>query len=373
MADAQLQDVNKYFGNTQVLQDINLNIEHGEFITFVGPSGSGKSTLLRIIAGPEAVTSGKVFIGGREVTDKPPKARNISMVFQNYALYPHMTVAKNITFGMRIRHEKKTEQKKALARVAAMLGLEGLLDRKPKQLSGGQRQRVAMARAIVHTPDLFLMDEPLSNLDAKLRNDVRLAIMDLQEQLDCTMVYVTHDQIEAMTMADRIVVLESGKIRQIGPPQELYHQPNNLFTAGFIGTPAMNFLPLVHDGGTVSFSFPEGNSSSIPLLPEELTQLIAAKKSIILGIRPEHIFDSKESYRAAKANDDGEPVKLTRTIHSSEMLGSEFLIHTDKHSGGIRYRRANNGTLPLRGEKVTLYFSPAHAHLFDAASGNRLN
>lgn len=369
MADAQLHNVYKRFGNTPVLEEINLSLHDGEFVTFVGPSGSGKSTLLRILSGLDTVTSGKIHIGGKDVTETPPKNRNISMVFQNYALYPHMTVAKNITFGMRMRHEKKSAQTEALKRVASMLKLERLLDRKPRQLSGGQRQRVAMARAIVHSPDLFLMDEPLSNLDAKLRNEVRLAIMELQEKLGCTMVYVTHDQIEAMTMADRIVVLDSGKVQQIGSPQELYHRPENIFTAGFIGNPAMNFLPVHSDGSFFRFQLGAKNR-----LPGKITSLAAGHQEFILGIRPEHIFSSPDAcWEATGRGDSEELFQLERTILSSEMLGSSFLLHTEKEAGGIAFFQPNNGIIPNRGETVSLYFSSSCIHLFDKNTGARIN
>lgn len=371
MAKAQLKNVYKSFGTTEVLTDINLCMEDGAFTTFVGPSGSGKSTLLRVISGLESVSSGKVFIGDRDVTEEPPKKRSISMVFQNYALYPHMSVAKNITFGMRIRKESKANQKRALERVTKTLKLDGLLDRKPRMLSGGQRQRVAMARAIVHTPDLFLMDEPLSNLDAKLRNDVRLSIMKLQKELGCTMVYVTHDQIEAMTMADQIVVLNEGKIQQIGSPQELYHNPTNLFSAGFIGTPAMNFLAL--NKKDQSFCLSDGTPTP---LPGEIKQKISTTKNITLGLRPEHLFCSEAECLTAingKASRfEQKTISLKRTINSTEMLGSEFLVHTDKNEEEIQYRQANSGFMPKEGETVELYFSPSCIHFFNGDTGQRI-
>ena len=371
MGEARLEKVGKSFGKSWVLEDINLSIADGEFMIFVGPSGSGKSTLLRILAGLESVSCGSVHIGGRDVTKKAPRERNVSMVFQNYALYPHMTVEKNITFGMRIRREGKDGQKKALQRVVTMLQLDGLLDRKPRQLSGGQRQRVAMARAIVHVPDIFLMDEPLSNLDAKLRNDVRLSIMELQRQLGCTMVYVTHDQIEAMTMADRVAVLNHGRIQQIGTPQELYHHPVNTFTAGFIGTPGMNFLPLrltengLHlDGG-----------EKLTIAPQLFNKLAAAKKPL-LGIRPEHIrqCNGDLSEYGRETNDNDSPqVSMTSIIKSYEMLGSEFLIHTEEGDKQLKFRQANDRNTPTKGKKVRLTFTMDAVHLFDGTTGNRLN
>jgi len=370
MADVELHSVVKRFGSTTVLRDINLAIADGEFVIFVGPSGSGKSTLLRVLAGLEMVSDGRVMLGGRDVTAAPPKARNVSMVFQNYALYPHMTVAKNITFGMRIRRENKAEQQMALARVVAMLKLDGLLDRKPRQLSGGQRQRVAMARAIVHKPDLFLMDEPLSNLDAKLRNEVRLSIMDLQKELGCTMVYVTHDQIEAMTMADRVVVLDRGRIQQIGTSQELYHRPENRFTAGFIGTPAMNFLPLRRDEGKVSL--PNG---AVLALPAGVEDKVMRNGSVVLGLRPEHVFaDAGECRQASRGGELADTlISFPTRVRTREMLGSEFLLHTGDEAGRLRFRHKNNHTLPAAGEQVKLHFSLASVHLFDETTGKRIN
>ena len=374
MATAELVGVNKYFGNQRVLTDINLFVKDGEFLTFVGPSGSGKSTLLRVFAGLEPVSGGSVHIGDRDVTNKSPKDRNVSMVFQNYALYPHMTVGKNITFGMKVRGESRKKRAESLARAAAMLKLEGLLDRKPRQLSGGQRQRVAMARAIVHEPALFLMDEPLSNLDAKLRNEVRLSIMQLQEELSCTMIYVTHDQIEAMTMADRIVVLDEGRIQQIGTPQELYHKPTNQFTAGFIGTPAMNFIHLERSGE--HYHLPCGTRLPVP---SETMHRLNGYKQLTLGIRPEHIHQTKEELQTTASApvpaSHSLPVSFSSTITSFEMLGSEFLIHAGMKNGNgaIMYRQSNIGEQPIKGRNRTLHFYISCAHFFNGETGERLN
>lgn len=370
MAEAQFVNVCKHFDKVQVISDINLDIKDGEFVIFVGPSGSGKSTLLRLLAGLERVSAGQVFIGGRDVSFVPPRDRNISMVFQNYALYPHMSVEKNITFGMRLRKESRNQQKNALARVVKMLKLENLLDRSPRQLSGGQRQRVAMARSIVHNPDLFLMDEPLSNLDAKLRNEVRLSIMGLQKELGCTMVYVTHDQIEAMTMADRVVVLDQGRIQQVGTPQELYHRPANQFTASFIGTPGMNFMQLGRKDGGVSL--PDG--TPLPL-PPGLERQVLKNGEVVLGLRPEHIFVKHEECRSVGDEVFGDQivVSLGARIDTREMLGSEFLLHTGEENGRLKFRYKNNGTVPRSGEQVNLHFSLASVHLFDEVTGQRLN
>lgn len=371
MARVQLSNVSKAFADQQVLSNINLSINNGEFVIFVGPSGSGKSTLLRLLAGLEQVTEGRLLIDDEDLTDAPPRQRQVAMVFQNYALYPHMSVAKNITFGMRIRKEDKSSQEQALARAVSLLQLEGLLDRKPRQLSGGQRQRVAMARAIVRNPSLFLMDEPLSNLDAKLRNEVRLSIMDLQRELGCTMVYVTHDQVEAMTMADRVVVLNQGRIQQVGTPQDLYHFPVNQFTAGFIGTPAMNFLELRRADDMLYLP----DKTPLPL-PVKLKPRLGQVERITLGLRPENLFVNPGECPDFKEGESGErhtPITLNTRIRTREMHGSEFLLHTGEESGGITFRHKNNGLLPQGGEQVRLHFSLASAHFFHADTGQRLN
>ncbi len=245
MAALSLHQIVKHYGSTPVIHGVDIAIQDGEFVALVGPSGCGKSTLLRAIAGLEAISSGEIRLGGRVINDVAPKDRNIAMVFQNYALYPHMTVAQNLGFSLKLQGENKAEIERRVQEVAAILGLESLLGRTPRQLSGGQRQRVAMGRAIVRQPDAFLFDEPLSNLDAQLRVQVRTEIKALHQRLATTTVYVTHDQVEAMTLADRVVVMNGGIIEQVGPPQELYHNPKTRFVAGFIGSPAMNFSVLV--------------------------------------------------------------------------------------------------------------------------------
>ena len=249
MARVELQQVNKSFGATEVIRDVSLVIEEGEFCVFVGPSGCGKSTLLRMIAGLEETSSGQIIIGERNVTDDEPADRGVAMVFQSYALYPHMTVADNMSFGLRMTHRPKAEIAEKVARAASILRLEEYLQRKPAQLSGGQRQRVAIGRAIVRNPKVFLFDEPLSNLDAELRVQMRVEIAKLHKMLGNTTIYVTHDQTEALTMADRIVVLRAGRVEQIGPPVSLYEDPDNEFVAGFIGSPRMNFLTATSLGG----------------------------------------------------------------------------------------------------------------------------
>src|SRR6186997_3215188 len=259
MASVAIRDVRKAFGSTHVIHGVNISINDGEFVVLVGPSGCGKSTLLRMIAGLENITSGEIRIGERIVNKMPPKERDIAMVFQNYALYPHMTVAANMGFSLKLRGAPKTEIDSRVNRAADILGLKPLLERFPRQLSGGQRQRVAMGRAIVRDPQVFLFDEPLSNLDAKLRVAMRTEIKELHQRLKTTTVYVTHDQIEAMTMADKIVVMHDGIVEQIGTPLELYDRPDNQFVAGFIGSPAMNFLPgKVKQNGSAGFEGPDG-------------------------------------------------------------------------------------------------------------------
>ncbi len=285
MASVEIKNVFKYFDDTQVLEDISVKIEDGEFLVLVGPSGCGKSTLLRMVAGLEDITSGEILINATLVNKLPPKARDVAMVFQNYALYPHLTVAENMGFSLMLAGAPKLEKVKRVNDVATMLGLADLLDRKPKNLSGGQRQRVAMGRAIVRKPQLFLFDEPLSNLDAKLRVAMRSEIKSLHQKMKSTAIYVTHDQVEAMTMADRIVVMNEGRIEQIGRPLELYDNPVNVFVAGFIGTPSMNFLAARVDltGSMPKATLPTGDELPLP----ELNGL-RQSENIIYGMRPEH-------------------------------------------------------------------------------------
>lgn len=288
MADLSLRNVSKRFGHVEIIKGINLDIKHGEFIVFVGPSGCGKSTLLRMIAGLEEISEGNITIAGRIVNDLPPKERSIAMVFQSYALFPHMTVYDNIAFGLKISGAEKKEIEQKVSDASRILKLDTLLDRKPSQLSGGQRQRVAIGRAIVRNPDVFLFDEPLSNLDAALRVNTRAEIAKLHRDLDATMIYVTHDQVEAMTLADRIAVLDAGVVRQFGAPMELYDQPDNIFVAGFIGSPKMNFLPVrivSRTDKSVTIESDDLKAFSLSAIGDGLT----AGSQLTLGIRPEHI------------------------------------------------------------------------------------
>src|SRR6516165_8832367 len=285
MASVAIRDVRKAFGNAHVIHGVDISIRDGEFVVLVGPSGCGKSTLLRMIAGLENITGGEIRIGDRVVNNVPPKERDVAMVFQNYALYPHMTVAANMAFSMKLRGAPKSEIDERVNRAAAILGLSQLLERFPRQLSGGQRQRVAMGRAIVRDPQVFLFDEPLSNLDAKLRVQMRTEIKELHQRLKTTSIYVTHDQIEAMTMADKIVVMRDGVVEQIGAPLELYDKPQNLFVAGFIGSPAMNMVPGTArvNGGEGYVEFGGGARLAMPRRASA-----ADGQSVLYGIRPEH-------------------------------------------------------------------------------------
>jgi multiple sugar transport system ATP-binding protein len=281
MASVSINKVGKYYGTFEALKGVSVDISDGEFVILVGPSGCGKSTLLRMIAGLEDITSGEVEIGNRVVNDLPPKARDIAMVFQNYALYPHMTVAQNMAFSLKLAHVPKAEIQTKVNHAAEILGLQSLLDRHPRQLSGGQRQRVAMGRAIVRDPQVFLFDEPLSNLDAKLRVQMRSEIKELHQRLKTTTIYVTHDQIEAMTMADKIVVMRDGVIEQIGSPLDLYDRPNNMFVAGFIGSPSMNFI----NGKLTPAGFETDDGIKLPVLS---AQVRTNGQPAIYGTRPEH-------------------------------------------------------------------------------------
>jgi multiple sugar transport system ATP-binding protein len=288
----KIEAVQKSFGKTAVLREIDLDVGQGDFLVLVGPSGCGKSTLLNCIAGLEQQDSGRIQIGGRDMTDVPPKDRDIAMVFQSYALYPTMTVARNITFGMSVRGASRAEQKSALERISRMLRIEHLLDRRPAQLSGGQRQRVAMGRALVRQPKLFLFDEPLSNLDAKLRVEMRAEIKRLHRSLDATIVYVTHDQTEAMSLATRVAVMEDGEVAQFGPPQEVYDYPVNIFVAGFIGSPAMNFIDarINRKGDAIGLDISvKGQTTPLPIDHYSFDGAVENGREVILGIRPEYV------------------------------------------------------------------------------------
>jgi len=346
-----------YPGGTRAAVDkINLEIKDGEFLVLVGPSGCGKSTTLRMLAGLEEVNSGHILIGDRDVTDVAPKDRDIAMVFQNYALYPHMTVAENMGFALKIACVKKEERAARVLEAAKLLDLEPYLDRKPKALSGGQRQRVAMGRAIVRKPQVFLMDEPLSNLDAKLRVQTRTQIASLQRRLGVTTVYVTHDQVEAMTMGDRVAVLKDGVLQQVATPRELYENPSNVFVAGFIGSPAMNLLQLEIVDGGVQF----GNT----VLPIDKKFLSKTKaKSVTVGIRPENLTVTKK-----------EGIQVD--VDVVEELGADGYLYGTSHLNGGNQDivvRVDGRTHPNAGETVFLKADGGIVHLFDIETGERLN
>jgi multiple sugar transport system ATP-binding protein len=329
MANVVLKKLSKRFGDVVAVNDVNLEIADREFVVLVGPSGCGKTTTLRMVAGLEEISGGEIFIGGRVVNHLTPMERNIAMVFQSYALYPHMKVFDNMAFGLKMRKVPKEQREKQVKKAAEILGIEELLDRKPKQLSGGQRQRVALGRAIVRDPDVFLFDEPLSNLDAKLRVQMRIELKKLHERLLATVVYVTHDQVEAMTMGDRIVVMKDGIVQQVGSPLEIYNHPANRFVAGFIGSPAMNFVPcrLVEEDARY---FIDSGDYKIAI-PDFLSSKLSAVKGneFIFGIRPEHLQDA-----AAGNGLSGDLPVIKATINVIETLGKEtFLdLSTGEHS-----------------------------------------
>jgi len=361
MANVTLHAVKKQFGAVSVIKGIDLAIADGEFCVFVGPSGCGKSTLLRMIAGLEEITSGHLRIGDQDMTDVGPSDRGVAMVFQSYALYPHMTVAENIGFGLRMTGHAKADIDMRTARAVAMLQLESLLQRKPSQLSGGQRQRVAIGRAIVRDPKVFLFDEPLSNLDAALRVQMRGEITKLHQDLGATMIYVTHDQVEAMTMADKIVVLSAGEIEQVGSPLELYHRPRNIFVAGFIGSPKMNFLkttasPLA--GGQIAVALPGGGSIALDAGSTRVTE----RQPVTLGVRPEHLVIGEP----ADARVDG-------TLKIAEYLGSETMFYLTLADGSDLSVKADGLMTAKTGALVKIGIKAAACHLFDTAGAALIN
>ena len=361
MASLSLTNVCKVYPNGfEAVKDFNLEVEDQEFIIFVGPSGCGKSTTLRMIAGLEEISSGELKIDGRVVNDVEPKDRDIAMVFQNYALYPHMTVFDNMAFGLKLRKVPKDEIKKKVEEAAKILDLEKLLDRKPKALSGGQRQRVAMGRAIVRNPKVFLMDEPLSNLDAKLRVQMRSEIASLHNRLKATIIYVTHDQTDAMTLGTRIVVLKDGVIMQVDSPQKLYNEPNNLFVAGFIGSPQMNFIDAVCkvEGERVTLNF---EKTSVVLPPAKAKKLIDGGyngKTVVMGIRPEDIGDSQIEIEAHK------DTVFETDVTGYELLGSEVLLYFNV-AGTAMTAKVDSRTTARMGDHITLAIDPEKIHCFD--------
>ena len=355
MTEVRIRDVRKAYGSVEVIHGMDFTIPDGEFVVLVGPSGCGKSTLLRMIAGLESITSGTIAIGERVVNNVPPAGRDIAMVFQNYALYPHKTVRSNMAFALRMRRMQKAEVDRRVTQAAEVLGLTPYLDRYPRSLSGGQRQRVAMGRAIVRDPEVFLFDEPLSNLDAKLRVQMRAEIRELHQRLKTTTVYVTHDQIEAMTMADRIVVMEDGHIRQIGAPLELYDRPANRFVAEFIGSPSMNLLDGAVRNGDRTEVEVEMTGQVIPVANG--VELVDGAK-VKLGIRPEHL----------SLSEDGLPA----TVSVVEPTGSEtHVVARTEAEEIVAVFRERHSLAP--GQPIFLSPDPDRIHLFDVATGDRLN
>ena len=361
MASLSLKNVCKVYPNGfEAVKDFNLEVEDQEFIIFVGPSGCGKSTTLRMIAGLEEISSGEFYIDGKLMNDVEPKDRDIAMVFQNYALYPHMTVFDNMAFGLKLRKVPKDEIKRKVEEAAKILDLEKLLDRKPKALSGGQRQRVAMGRAIVRNPKVFLMDEPLSNLDAKLRVQMRSEISSLHNRLKATIIYVTHDQTEAMTLGTRIVVLKDGGIMQFESPQKVYNEPNNLFVAGFIGSPQMNFIDTKCkvEGDKVSLTF---DNTTIVLPPAKAKKLADAGcngKTVVMGIRPEDIGDSEIEIEAHQ------DCAFEADVTGYELLGSEVLLYF-KVAGTSMTANVDSRTTARMGDHIKLAIDPEKIHVFD--------
>jgi len=359
MARVLLTNLNKKYDETHAVKDVNLEIRDREFVVLVGPSGCGKTTTLRMVAGLEDITSGEIRIDEKVVNDLPPMDRDIAMVFQNYALYPHMSVYQNMAFGLKMRKFEKSEIEKRVRQAADILGIQALLERRPRQLSGGQRQRVALGRAIVRHPRVFLFDEPLSNLDAKLRVQMRVELKRLHEQLETTAIYVTHDQVEAMTLGDRVVVMKDGVVQQVGQPLELYGQPANRFVAGFIGSPAMNFVPVSISGaGDALWAEAEGLRIRVP---REFSSRVQAGKRLTLGVRP-------EALRIANGSDAGAAdYTFATAVDVVEPLGNEILLNF--RAGGVpMVARVDPGVRAKMHDNLHLALDPQRLHFFDADS-----
>ena len=353
MATVELKDLNKRFGTVRVVEDVNLSIADGEFMVLLGPSGCGKSTTLRMIAGLETSSGGDIVIDGRRVNDLPAKERDIAMVFQSYALYPHMNVRDNLAFGLRRRRIDKAEIERRVAQAASSLGLGPYLDRRPNALSGGQRQRVAVGRAIVRDPKVFLFDEPLSNLDASLRVSTRAELAALHQRLGATMIYVTHDQVEAMTMGTRICIMKDGRVMQVGAPMDVYREPRNVFVAGFLGSPPMNLVPAEVTAGT---------GAQLCLGDTRLPLGGAPKPGpVTLGIRPEEL---------EVAVDRPDESCFHGSVTSIEQLGAETIVALGLHNGGTLRARLDNRARVSLGETLHLRATPGSLHLFDPASGD---
>jgi multiple sugar transport system ATP-binding protein len=352
MATVKLRDIRKSYGDVEVIKGVDIDVDDGEFVVFVGPSGCGKSTLLRMIAGLEDISSGTMEIDGVRVNDLEPSKRGIAMVFQTYAIFPHMTVGENVAFGLTINKVPKAQKEAKVAEAARILQMEHLLHRRPSELSGGQRQRVAIGRAIVRDPKVFLFDEPLSNLDAALRMDMRMEIGKLHEDLAASMIYVTHDQVEAMTLADKIVVLKDGMVMQAGAPMELYHEPANLFVAGFLGAPSMNFITVTVDAvedGTVTVQNPSLDLITVPSKGRAFT----IGQSATLGIRPQYLHPSEAGTG-----------KLHGVVALTERLGSETVVDVKLADGNKIIAALAQDTLLPAGTNVSFDFDPLQAHVF---------
>jgi multiple sugar transport system ATP-binding protein len=362
MSNVSLRSVVKSFEGVVAVRGIDLEIADKEFVVLVGPSGCGKSTTLRMIAGLEELTSGEISIGGEVVNDIPPSDRDIAMVFQNYALYPHMTVFDNMAFGLKLRHFERNEIKRRVDEAARILDITPLLNRRPKALSGGQRQRVAMGRAIVRDPKVFLFDEPLSNLDAKLRVQMRTEIKAVHQAVRTTTVYVTHDQVEAMTLADRVVVMNQGMIEQIGPPQALYHHPKTRFVAGFIGSPGMNFIParVMNNGDGLRVVLSDNISLPVPLSRAERYAPFK-EREMLLGLRPEHLTEARANARPGVAS-------LQAHVDVTEPMGMETLVHF--HVNGTKVcARCDPGITSGQGDMMAMSADLNHMHLIDTETG----
>jgi len=358
-SSVSIKDVSLDFGAVKVLRNLNLEVGQGEFIVLLGPSGCGKSTLLNCIAGLLDVTSGQIHIGGKNVTWAEPKDRGIGMVFQSYALYPQMTVERNLSFGLRVAGMPKEEINKRVKRAAEILQLEPFLERKPANLSGGQRQRVAIGRALVRDVDVFLFDEPLSNLDAKLRSDLRVEIKRLHQRLKNTMIYVTHDQIEALTLADRIAIMKNGEIQQLSDPHTIYNSPVNLYVAGFIGSPSMNFLQGTLNGTT----FTAEDGTIIPVGTYKFATPPTGSTKAVLGVRPEHIVMNDEARRM--------PFSTEVEIEIVEPMGSDTLAWTNIAGHPVTFR-ADSDVILTVGQKLIVGFDPARGSIFNAETTNRV-
>jgi sn-glycerol 3-phosphate transport system ATP-binding protein len=353
MAEVSLRSVRKSYGATEIIHGVSCDIADGELVVVVGPSGCGKSTLLRMVAGLEEITAGEIAIAGKVVNAVEPKDRDIAMVFQNYALYPHMTVRANMAYGLKIRGLPRDEIEARVRRAAGILQLDSLLDRKPRQLSGGQRQRVAMGRAIVRDPQVFLFDEPLSNLDAQLRVQMRVEIKRLQQSLGTTSIYVTHDQVEAMTLADRLIVMRAGVAEQVGPPLALYDRPASVFVASFIGSPAMNLLPAALAADAVVLA--DGSRLALPAASAP-----SPGRAVTLGVRPEHLAL------------DGAAPALSVTVELAEMLGADTIVHGRLGDGTLLQARLPGTAHARPGDRLPLAVDPQQLHLFDRESGRRI-